>query len=80
MSENRETKGKHRNSGLDPLVPSAFGLPLTANRDGEAMLVVVLAVVTFFVANHFGCICDIHCMVYFPSYLLAWGVSESLTE
>ena len=51
VSANHETEGKHHRSGLDSLVPSAFGLPLTANKDGEAVLLVVLVLTAFLMAG-----------------------------
>ena len=53
VSANHETEGKHHRSGLDSLVPSAFSLPLTANKDGEAVLLVVFALTAFLMA---GCV------------------------
>ena len=46
-----ETEGKHHRSGLDSLGPSAFGLPLTANKDGEVVFLVVLALTAFLMAG-----------------------------
>ena len=66
LSVNHETEGKHHHSGLDSLVPSSFGLPLTANKDGEDMLLVVLALTAFLMAGFListaWCISPITCL------------------